>query len=77
MDGIPENVPGKAAGGGHRLHRGWNYAVVDIGGGRFAFYAHMQPGACASRAGQRVAAGQLLGRSATAATRTRHICTFT
>jgi murein DD-endopeptidase MepM/ murein hydrolase activator NlpD len=35
--------------------------VVDIGGGRFAYYAHLQPGSLAVAVGDRVRPGQLLG----------------
>src|SRR3954471_18618605 len=48
----------------HRSH--WTtsaatYVVVDIGGGRFAFYAHLQPGSLKVHVGDRVRAGQVLG----------------
>ena len=37
------------------------YVVLDLGGGRFAFYAHLQPGSLRVKAGDRVKAGQVLG----------------
>jgi peptidase M23-like protein len=40
---------------------GGNHVVVDMGGGRFAFYAHLQPGSVRVRVGQRVQAGEVLG----------------
>ncbi len=62
-DSIPENVPGinsravpitlETVGG--------NHVIVDIGGGRFAFYAHLQPGSLRVRKGDRVKRGQVLG----------------
>jgi murein DD-endopeptidase MepM/ murein hydrolase activator NlpD len=62
-DGIPENVPGlnsravpitlETVGG--------NHVILDIGGGRFAFYAHLQPGSIRVKTGDRVRTGQVLG----------------
>lgn len=40
---------------------GGNYVVVDIGNGRFAYYAHFQPGSLAVDVGDHVRRGQLLG----------------
>ena len=40
---------------------GGNMLVVDIGGGAFAFYAHLQRGSLKARLGDKVKAGQLLG----------------
>jgi hypothetical protein len=39
-----------------------NYVIQDIGGGRYACYAHMVPGSVQVRAGDAVKEGQLLGR---------------
>lgn len=62
-DGIPENVPGinsravpitlETVGG--------NHVIIDIGGGHYAFYAHLQPGSIKVKLGDRVKRGQLLG----------------
>ena len=62
-DGIPENVPGlnsravpitlETVGG--------NHVILDIGGGHFAFYAHLQPGSIKVRTGEHVKRGELLG----------------
>ena len=38
-----------------------NHVVVDIGEGRFAFYAHMQPGSVRVKVGDKVKTGQVLG----------------
>jgi murein DD-endopeptidase MepM/ murein hydrolase activator NlpD len=35
--------------------------VVDIGGGHFAFYAHLQPRSITAKVGDRVRPGQVLG----------------
>ena len=62
-DGIPENVPGVTSRavpitsdtvGGNRI-------VLDIGGGRYAFYAHLQPGSLKVKVGDRVTRGQVIG----------------
>lgn len=62
-DGIPENVPGvnsravpitlETVGG--------NYVIIDIGRGRYAFYAHLKPGSLRVRPGDRVRRGQVVG----------------
>jgi murein DD-endopeptidase len=62
-DGIPENVPGinsravpitlETVGG--------NHVILDLGGGRYAFYAHLQPGTLRVKLGDRVRTGQVLG----------------
>ncbi|HEU5219076.1 MAG TPA: M23 family metallopeptidase [Gemmatimonadales bacterium] len=62
-DGIVENVPGinsravpitlETVGG--------NHVVLDIGHGRYAFYAHLQPGSLRVKVGDRVRKGQVLG----------------
>jgi murein DD-endopeptidase MepM/ murein hydrolase activator NlpD len=39
-----------------------NHVVLDIGGGVFAFYAHMQTGSVMVKPGDRVKRGQLLGK---------------
>ncbi|MEO8333444.1 MAG: M23 family metallopeptidase [bacterium] len=62
-DGIPENVPGvnsravpitlETVGG--------NHVIIDIGGGRFAFYAHLKPGSLRVKVGDAVKRGQVIG----------------
>jgi hypothetical protein len=62
-DSIPENVPGvnsravpitlETVGG--------NHIILDLGGGRYAFYAHLQPGSLRAKVGDRVKRGQVLG----------------
>lgn len=58
---LPEQIPGKLPEDATIQMAGGNYAVVDIGGGHFAFYAHMQPGSVRVKAGDKVATGQVLG----------------
>jgi murein DD-endopeptidase MepM/ murein hydrolase activator NlpD len=62
-DGIPENVPGidsravpitlETIGG--------NHVILDIGHGRYALYAHLQPGSLKVKLGDHVKRGQVLG----------------
>jgi murein DD-endopeptidase MepM/ murein hydrolase activator NlpD len=65
-DGIPENVP---------RHEGFRPAVpmsmdtiagntitLDVGGGQFAYYMHLQPGSLRVKAGDRVRRGQVVAR---------------
>ncbi|MFJ8001188.1 M23 family metallopeptidase [Streptomyces sp. NPDC096310] len=47
-------------GGAHRITG--NQVVLDLGNGAYAMYAHLQRGSLQVRAGDRVTAGQLLGR---------------
>jgi murein DD-endopeptidase MepM/ murein hydrolase activator NlpD len=41
---------------------GGNHVIVDIGGGRYAFYAHLVPNSITVREGERVRRGEVLGR---------------
>jgi hypothetical protein len=62
-DGIPDNVPGptsRAVPIGPETIAG-NVIVLDIGGGRFAFYGHVQPGTLRVKAGEKVRRGQVMG----------------
>jgi hypothetical protein len=58
---LPEQIPGKLPEDATIQMAGGNYVVVDIGGGRFAFYAHMQPGSVRVKAGDEITTGQVLG----------------
>jgi peptidase M23-like protein len=60
-DGLPEQVPGSLPAAVTLQNAGGNHVVVDIGDGRFAFYAHMQPGSLRVKPGDRVTRGQVLG----------------
>lgn len=62
-DSIPENVPGPTSRAVPITLEtvGGNHVVIDIGGGRYAFYAHLQPGSLRVRKGERVRRGQVLG----------------
>jgi hypothetical protein len=61
VDGLPEQVPGKLPADATAQMAAGNHVVVDIGEGRFAFYAHMQPGSLKVRVGDKVMTGQVLG----------------
>lgn len=62
-DGIPENVPlSPTRAVPVTLETvGGNYVILDLGGGQYAFYAHLQPGSVRVKVGDRVRAGQPLG----------------
>lgn len=62
VDRFPETPPGSLPHGITAAQAGGNYVVVAIGGGRYAYYAHLQPGSIVVRRGQRVSVGQKLGR---------------
>ena len=61
QDGMPEQTPGALPAGQTVQTAGGNHIVVRIGKGRWAFYAHMQPGSMRVRKGDRVRQGQVLG----------------
>ena len=61
QDGLPEQIPGKLPEDATIQMAGGNYVVVDIGNGRFVFYAHMQPGSLKVKKGDTVKQGQVLG----------------
>ena len=61
-DGIPENVPDPVARAVPITPDtlAGNSVLVDIGGGAFAFYAHLQPGSLKVKQGDRIRQGQVL-----------------
>jgi hypothetical protein len=61
QDGLPEQIPGKLPEDATIQMAGGNYVVVDIGNGRFAFYAHMQPGSLKVKKGDRIKTGDVIG----------------
>jgi murein DD-endopeptidase MepM/ murein hydrolase activator NlpD len=63
QDGIPENVPGATsrAVAITIANTGGNFVNLDLGGGRFAHYAHLQPGSVRVKPGDPVRRGQVLG----------------
>jgi murein DD-endopeptidase len=60
-DGVPENEPSDKRAVPITLETvGGNYLVLDLGAGRYAFYAHLQPGSQKVRVGDKVRRGQVL-----------------
>jgi hypothetical protein len=60
-DGIPENKPGSLALKMDYSNIAGNFVSLDLGAGRFAGYAHLQPGSIRVKKGQRVHRGDVLG----------------
>ena len=62
-DGIPENVPGANSRAVPITLEtvGGNHVILDLGGGRYAFYAHLQPGKIPVKMGDKVKRGQTVG----------------
>ena len=62
-DGIPENIPGATSRAVPITLEtvGGNHIILDLGNGRFAFYAHLQPGSLRVKTGDKVRRGQVLG----------------
>jgi murein DD-endopeptidase MepM/ murein hydrolase activator NlpD len=62
-DGIPENIPGASSRAVPITLEtvGGNHVILDIGEGRYAFYAHLKPGSLRVRVGERVKRGQVVG----------------
>jgi peptidase M23-like protein len=62
-DGIPQNVPGLTSRAVPITLEtvGGNHVIVNLGHGRYAFYAHLQPGKIRVRVGDHVKRGQVLG----------------
>jgi hypothetical protein len=61
IDGLPEQTPGKFPDAIPLDQADGNAVVLDLGGGRFALYAHLKPGSVRVRSGERVTRGQVLG----------------
>jgi murein DD-endopeptidase MepM/ murein hydrolase activator NlpD len=61
-DGIPENVPGATSRAVPITQEtiGGNHVILDLGGGRYGFYAHLQPASLRVKVGDRVKKGQVL-----------------
>lgn len=59
---LPEEVPGALPAGLPIAEADGNFVVLDIGGGAFVLYAHMQPGSVTVEAGDAVKRGELLGK---------------
>jgi hypothetical protein len=60
QDGRPEETPPNFPQGYDLLQQLGNFVIVDIGHGRFAFYAHFQPNTLKVHKGDKVRRGQVL-----------------
>jgi murein DD-endopeptidase MepM/ murein hydrolase activator NlpD len=62
-DGIPQNIPGENSRAVPITLEtvGGNHVILDLGKGRYAFYAHLQPGSLKVKIGDHVKRGQVLG----------------
>jgi Peptidase family M23 len=58
VDGLPEQIPGANPTGLPLDQYGGNHIVQDIGGGNYAFYAHLKTGSITVKPGEQLAAGQ-------------------
>lgn len=59
---LPEQVPGALPQGMAIDQADGNFVVLDVGGGNYVLYAHMQPGSVTVKAGAKVKRGDLLGK---------------
>jgi hypothetical protein len=62
QDGMPEGTPGAFPQGVTAMTADGNSVVLDLGAGRYALYAHFQPGSIRVKVGDRVERGQVIGR---------------
>jgi hypothetical protein len=58
---LPEQTPGSYPAGIGIDEADGNFVVLDIGGGFFVNYAHMQPGSVRPRVGDRISRGDVIG----------------
>jgi murein DD-endopeptidase MepM/ murein hydrolase activator NlpD len=61
VDGLPDQVPGTLPEGLPIDEIDGNSVVLDLGDGRYAFYAHMQPHSLRVKTGDEVKAGDVIG----------------
>jgi hypothetical protein len=59
---LPEQVPGAMPKGITIDQVDGNFVVLDIGGGNYVLYAHMQPGSVTVKSGAKVRRGDVLGK---------------
>lgn len=62
VEGLPDTPAGAFPKNPTAATAGGNHVVVDMGRGRFAFYAHLRPSSVPVEVGDRVRVGQELGR---------------
>lgn len=66
QDGYPDNIPRTPAGFETAVpvtmeSVAGNRVVIDLGGGQFAYYAHLKPGSVRVKTGERIKRGQVVG----------------
>ncbi|MHA3024511.1 M23 family metallopeptidase [Mycobacterium sp. BMJ-28] len=61
LDGLPEQVPGKAPAGLVLDQYAGNHVVQDLGNGNYALYAHLKTGSVKVAPGQQLKSGEVLG----------------
>jgi Peptidase family M23 len=59
-DNLPDQVPGANPTGLPLDQYGGNHIVQDIGGGNYAFYAHLKPGSIKVKVGDKLTSGQTI-----------------
>jgi Peptidase family M23 len=60
VDGLPEQVAGASPTGLPLDQYGGNHVVQDLGGGNYAFYAHLKTGSVKVKPGDRLTTGQVI-----------------
>jgi len=60
LDGLPDRTPGKLPTDTTLQNVTGNHVILDLGGGLYAFYAHLKAGSIRVREGERVRRGQTL-----------------
>jgi murein DD-endopeptidase MepM/ murein hydrolase activator NlpD len=61
IDGMPNQMPGKMPANIAIEQADGNSVILDLGGGRYALYAHFDPGSVRVREGDTVKRGQVIG----------------
>jgi murein DD-endopeptidase MepM/ murein hydrolase activator NlpD len=62
LDGLPERKAGALPPDTTLQNATGNHVILDLGEGRYAFYAHLQPGSIRVKVGNRVKRGQVLAQ---------------
>jgi hypothetical protein len=61
VDGLPEQVGGQSPTGLPLDQYGGNHIVQDVGGGNYAYYAHLKTGSVQVKPGDQLTTGQVIG----------------
>jgi murein DD-endopeptidase MepM/ murein hydrolase activator NlpD len=73
IDGLPDQPPGKMPADIAIEEADGNSIVLDLGGGRYALYAHLRAGSITVKAGDRVKRGQAIARVGNSGTLAPHL----